>query len=871
VRGNGRYVYDFDEPSEGGRELLGGKGIGLAEMTQLGVPVPAGFTITTDACRAYMAAGDDELPEGLPAEIDRHIDALEGRAGKRFGDPQDPLLVSVRSGAAISMPGMMDTILNLGLNDEAVDGLATSTGNARFAYDSYRRLIQMYGEVVMDIDANRFEQALSDLKAERGVQQDVELDADDLRELVGTFKRLYEDETGSPFPQEAREQLTRSVRAVFESWNTPRAQVYRRAHRIPDDLGTAVNIVQMVFGNKGEGSGTGVAFTRDPSTGEQGLYGEFLADAQGEDVVAGIRTPEPLAAMEERLPGAFEQLRDTMQRLEQHYRDVQDIEFTVEEGRLYLLQTRSAKRTAAAALKAAVSMVEEGLIAREDAVARIEPAALDQLLHPMIDPAAMLDVAARGLNASPGAACGKVVLDADLAEERGKAGESVILVRWETTPDDIHGLIQAAGILTAHGGMTSHAAVVARGMGKPCVAGCEGLTIDLERRALTIGGQQLSEGDVITIDGGTGRVVIGAVDLVPPQINEDFETILGWADELRRLKVRANADTPEDAAKAREFGAQGIGLCRTEHMFMAEDRLPVVREMIMASGEDERRAALDRLLPHQQADFEGIFEAMAGLPVTIRLLDPPLHEFLPPLGEARDDRMRERIKALQESNPMLGTRGCRLGLLWPEIYEMQVRAIIRAAAAVEERTGEAPLVEIMHPLVGFAEELNRLRALTIDTAQEESDRVEYVVGTMIELPRACIRADEIAEHADFFSFGTNDLTQTALGFSRDDAEGKFLTRYLEDGVLQRNPFETLDQSGVGDLMRIAVERGRSVKEDLKMGICGEHGGEPDSVAFCHGLGLDYVSCSPYRVPVARLAAAQAALKEAGIEAVTVGG
>ena len=560
-----------------------------------------------------------------------------------------------------------------------------------------------------------------------------------------------------------------------------------------------------------------------------------------------------------------------MRRLEQHYRDMQDIEFTVEEGRLYLLQTRSAKRTAAAALKAAVSMVEEGLIAREDAVVRIDPAQLDQLLHPMIDPATKLDVAARGLNASPGAACGKVVLDADTAEERGKAGESVILVRWETTPDDIHGLIQAAGILTAHGGMTSHAAVVARGMGKPCVAGCEDLTIDLDRRALTIGGQQLSEGDVITIDGGTGRVVIGAVDLVPPQVNEDFATILGWADELRRLKVRANADTPDDAAKAREFGAEGIGLCRTEHMFMAEDRLPVVREMIMASGEEERRAALDRLLPHQQADFEGIFEAMAGLPVTIRLLDPPLHEFLPPLEEARDDRMRERIKALQESNPMLGTRGCRLGLLWPEIYEMQVRAIIRAAAAVEERTGEAPLVEIMHPLVGFAEELNRLRALTIETAQEESDQVEYVVGTMIELPRACIRADEIAEHADFFSFGTNDLTQTALGFSRDDAEGKFLTRYLEDGVLQRNPFETLDQSGVGDLMRIAVERGRGVKDDLKLGICGEHGGEPDSVAFCHGLGLDYVSCSPYRVPVARLAAAQAALKEAGVEAVTTGG
>ncbi|MFL5979843.1 MAG: pyruvate, phosphate dikinase [Gaiellaceae bacterium] len=866
---SGRYVFDFDESAEGGKELLGGKGAGLAEMTGLGIPVPAGFTITTDACRDY--ARTKEFPEGLEAEIEEHIAALEERTGKRFGDSREPLLVSVRSGAAVSMPGMMDTILNLGLNDEAVEGLAATTGNARFAYDSYRRLIQMYGEVVMGIDGQRFEQALTDLKAGRGVQQDIELRDDDLRELVGSFKRIYEDDTGTPFPQDAREQLTHAVRAVFESWDTPRAQVYRRAHRIPDDLGTAVNVVQMVFGNKGGGSGTGVAFTRDPSTGEHGLYGEFLADAQGEDVVAGIRTPEPLSTMEEGLPEAFEQLRDTMARLEQHYKDMQDIEFTVEEGRLYLLQTRSAKRTAAAALKAAVSMVEEGLISREDAVARIDPGQLDQLLHPMIDPNAKLEVAARGLNASPGAACGKVVLDADTAESRGKTGESVILVRWETTPDDIHGLIQAAGILTAHGGMTSHAAVVARGMGKPCVAGCEDLTIDVERRALAIGGQQLSEDAVITIDGGTGRVVIGAVDLVPPQINEDFETILGWADKLRRLRVRANADTPEDAAKAREFGAQGIGLCRTEHMFMAEDRLPVVREMIMASGEEERRAALDRLLPHQQSDFEGIFEAMAGLPVTIRLLDPPLHEFLPPLEEARDERMRKRIKALQESNPMLGMRGCRLGLLWPEIYEMQVRAIIRAAAAVEERTGEAPLVEIMHPLVGFAEELNRLRALTVETAQEESDRVEYLVGTMIELPRACIRADEIAEHADFFSFGTNDLTQTALGFSRDDAEGTFLTRYLEDGVLQRNPFETLDQSGVGDLMRIAVERGCGVKDDLKLGICGEHGGEPESVAFCHRLGLDYVSCSPYRVPLARLAAAQAALAEAGVEAVTAGG
>jgi pyruvate,orthophosphate dikinase len=870
MRGTVRYVYDFDEPSEGGRELLGGKGIGLAEMTQLGVPVPAGFTITTDACRAYMANAQ-RFPDGLSDEIEQHLDGLEQKTGKRFGDAEDPLLVSVRSGAAVSMPGMMDTILNLGLNDEAVEGLARGTGNPRFAYDSYRRLIQMYGEVVEGIDAQRFEHALGELKATRGIQQDVELDADDLQELVGTFMQIYEDDTGVPFPQDAGEQLARAVRAVFESWNTPRAQVYRRAHRIPDDLGTAVNVVQMVFGNKGPGSGTGVAFTRDPSTGEQGLYGEFLADAQGEDVVAGIRTPEPLAAMEERLPEAFEQLTETMRRLEEHYKDVQDIEFTVEDGRLYLLQTRSAKRTAAAALKAAVSMVDEGLISREEAVARIDPAQLDQLLHPMIDPKAQLEVVARGLNASPGAASGAIVLDADGAEERGRAGESVILVRWETTPDDNHGLIQAAGILTAHGGMTSHAAVVARGMGKPCVAGCEDLTIDLGARTITLAGRHLAEGDTLTIDGGTGSVIVGEVDLVPPQINEDFETILGWADDLRRLKVRANADTPEDAAKAREFGAQGIGLCRTEHMFMAEDRLPVVREMIMASGEDERRAALDRLLPHQQVDFEGIFEAMAGLPVTIRLLDPPLHEFLPPLEEAHDERMRERIKALQESNPMLGTRGCRVGLLWPEIYEMQVRAIVRAAAAVEERTGDAPLVEIMHPLVGFAEELHRLRAITVATAREESEAVEYLVGTMIELPRACIRADEIAEHADFFSFGTNDLTQTTLGFSRDDAEGKFLTRYLEDGVLRRNPFETLDQSGVGELMQIAVERGRGVKPDLKLGICGEHGGEPESVAFCHRLGLDYVSCSPYRVPLARLAAAQAALAESGVEAVAAGG
>ncbi len=864
-----RYVYDFDEPADGGRELLGGKGVGLAEMTQLGLPVPAGFTITTDACRAFMAEGG--LPQGLHEEVERHVEALEEKTGKRFGDEHDPLLVSVRSGAAISMPGMMDTILNLGLNDVAVAGLAESTGNGRFAYDSYRRLIQMYGEVVDGIHGERFEDALGELKRDRGAAADTDLTAEDLEGLTDRYKSIYEEEVGHGFPQDAREQLERAVSAVFESWENPRAQVYRRTYGIPDDIGTAVNVVQMVFGNRGDGSATGVAFTRDPSTGEQGVWGEFLQNAQGEDVVAGIRTGRPLAELEQILPEAYREFVEVGQRIEQHYRDMQDLEFTIEEGTLYLLQTRTAKRTAAAALKCAVSMVEEGLISRDEAVARVDPGQLDQLLHPMIDPKADVEVAAKGLNASPGAACGKVVFDADTAEEQGKAGEDVILVRWETTPDDIHGLIQSKGILTAHGGMTSHAAVVARGMGKPCVAGCEALTLDLEKGTASIGGHEVSEGDVITIDGGTGRVIVGAVELVPPQINDDFETILEWADELRRLKVRANADTPEDAAKAREFGAQGIGLCRTEHMFMAQDRLPVVQEMILADDEPGRRAALDRLLPFQQSDFEGIFEAMAGLPVTIRLLDPPLHEFLPDLEEATDDRMRERIKALRESNPMLGTRGCRLGLQWPEIYEMQVRAIVRAAVAVNERTGEAPLVEIMHPLVGFEEELRRLRELTIRTAEEEGCEIPYLVGTMIELPRACVRADEIAGHADFFSFGTNDLTQTALGFSRDDAEGKFLTRYLEDGVLEQNPFETLDQEGVGELMRIAVERGRSVKDGLKLGICGEHGGEPKSVAFCHGLGLDYVSCSPYRVPLARLAAAQAALRESGVEAAVAGG
>ena len=855
------FVYSFDQPAPGGRELLGGKGLGLSEMAHLGVPVPAGFTITTDACRAFLRSGGD-LPAGLEDEIAEHIERLELVTGATFGDPSNPLLVSVRSGAAISMPGMMDSILDLGLNDEAVQGLAAATGSARFAYDSYRRLIQMYGEVVDGIDSHRFEGALEALRTERGVENDVDLTASDLMLLIERYKQIYNAEAGHAFPEDAHEQLMRAVRAVFDSWNSPRARVYRHTYEIPEDLGTAVNVMQMVFGNKGDDCGTGVCFSRDPSTGERGICGEFLLNAQGEDVVAGIRHPVPLAELRAFFPAAFEQLEQTVERLERHYRDVQDIEFTVEQGRLYLLQTRSAKRTAAAAVNAAVAMVEEGLLSRDEAIGRIDPAQLEHLLHPTLDVRASYEVVASGLAASPGAAVGHAVFDADTAEARGSS-EDVILVRWETSPDDIHGLIAAKGILTAHGGIASHAALVARGMGKPCVAGCPDLTIDEERRVATIGGHQVAEGDVITVDGTTGSVILGAVELIPARINDDLETILAWSDEVRRLEVHANADTPADAVKAREFGAQGIGLCRTEHMFFGEERLPVVQEMILADDEADRRAALARLLPFQQADFEGIFEAMAGLPVTIRLLDPPLHEFLPSLEETSDERIRERIKALHEANPMLGTRGCRLGLQWPEIYEMQVRAIVRAALAVRDRTGETPHVEIMHPLVGFAEELRRLRELTVRTAAEEGCDVPYLVGTMIELPRACMRADEIAAYADFFSFGTNDLTQTALGLSRDDAEGKFLTHYLEDGVLAHDPFATLDQDGVGELMRLAVERGRGTNPQLTVGICGEHGGDPASVRFCHDIGLDYVSCSPYRVPVARLAAAQAVLAESG--------
>ena len=863
-----RYVYDFDDEAPGGREQLGGKGIGLAEMTHMGLPVPGGFTVTTEACRAQLESGS--FPDGLSVELDEAVHRLELKTGKRFGSSDNPLLVSVRSGAAISMPGMMDSILDLGLSDAAAEGLVRKTGNAHFVYDSYRRLIQMYGEVVDGVDGRLFEEALSAAKDARGVTVDTDLSADELRLLVETYKQIYNESLGRGFPQDARAQLRAAVEAVFHSWQNPRARVYRQLNDIPDTIGTAVSIVQMVFGNAGERSATGVAFSRDPGTGEKVPHGEFLFDAQGEDVVAGIRAPQPLEELEASLPEAYAEFQKAMDTLEQHYRDVQDVEFTIEHGKLYILQTRSAKRTAAAALRIALEMVEEGLISREEAVLRIEPGMLDHVLHPMIDPNAAVTVAATGIPASPGAAVGAVVFDADVAAERGK-NESVILVRFDTTPDDIHGLAAAEGILTAHGGMASHAAVVARGMGKPCVAGCGALRIDESAGVCTIGGVQVREGEQLTVDGSNGRVIVGAAPLVTPTANPDLDTILTWADRFRTLGVRANADTPVDAERARGFGAEGIGLCRTEHMFFGEERLPVVQEMILAEDETARRAALDRLLPFQQADFEAIFEAMPGLPVTIRLLDPPLHEFLPAENEATTERMRERINSLREVNPMLGTRGCRLGLQWPEIYEMQVRAIGRATKAVADRTGETPKVEIMHPLVAFAEELHRLRVLTERVMEEEAPGLEYLCGTMIELPRAALRAGEIAAYADFFSFGTNDLTQTALGLSRDDAEGKFLTGYLEQGVLEHNPFETLDQEGVGELVEIGVTRGRAVKPGLEVGICGEHGGDPQSIAFCNRVGLDYVSCSPFRVPVARLAAAQAALAEQGTKYEQAGG
>jgi pyruvate,orthophosphate dikinase len=874
-----RYVYAFADAAEVPRELLGGKGAGLAEMTRLGLPVPDGFTVTTAACVHAMHA-DGAWPDGLQEQIDGALGDLEERCGRRLGDGATPLLVSVRSGAAVSMPGMMETILNLGLGDAAARALAEETGDARFAYDSYRRLLQMFGEVVAGVGAHVFEDALSRRKAEQGVKLDTQLSGDDLRGLCNEFKRLYAEGSGAEFPQEPREQLQLAISAVFRSWGAPRAQVYRRANDISDDLGTAANICQMVFGNRGEGSGTGVCFSRDPATGEHRLYGEFLQNAQGEDVVAGIRTPEPIERMRELLPDAYRELVATVEQLERHHRDVQDIEFTVEQGRLYMLQTRTAKRTAQAALRIVRELVAEGMITPDEAVLRIDPAQLDQLLHPRLDASVEADPIARGLGASPGAAVGAAVFDADTAARRGAAGEAVVLVRWETTPDDIHGLIQAQGVVTSHGGMTSHAAVVARGMGKPCVAGVESAQIDEAAHTLTVGDVVVHEGDMITIDGAAGTLMLGALPLVAAELGDDFAAVAAWADERRRLRVRANADTPEDARRARELGAEGIGLCRTEHMFMAAERLPVVREMILATEDSTREAALAQLLPMQQSDFEAIFAAMAGLPVTVRLLDPPLHEFLPdrtalavelalaaPGPErTRLERLAERVRQLSEQNPMLGTRGCRLALLHPGIYAMQVRAIVRGALAAAGR-GEAAQIEIMIPLVAYAEELRRMRALVEDVLADELEgttrTLEISTGTMIELPRAALRAAEIAEHADFFSFGTNDLTQTTLGFSRDDAESAFLATYLESGVIERNPFASIDADGVGELVRIGAERGRTARPGLKLGICGEHGGDPASVSFFHRAGLDYVSCSPFRVPIARLAAARAALGAAG--------
>jgi len=874
-----RLVFDFAEGDASQRSLLGGKGANLAEMTRIGVNVPDGFTITTTACVAAMNA-DGAWPADLWAQIEDRLAALEQRTGRVFGGAERPLLLSVRSGSVFSMPGMMDTILNLGICDDAAAALAEETGNPRFAWDSYRRFLQMYCSVVEDVPHHAFEDELAALKARRGTTADTDLTVEDLQELVTTYKRVAR-EAGADLPDDPREQLRRSVDAVFKSWGNPRARVYRDLNSLPHDVGTAVNVQQMVFGNRGDDSATGVAFTRNPATGAKELYGEFLINAQGEDVVAGIRTPNHLSELEAKLPHAYAEFLENMARLEAHYGDMQDIEFTIEDGELFILQTRNGKRTAAAALKVARDLVDEGVIDRETALRRIEPAQLDQLLHPRIDPSHTATPVTKGLNASPGAAVGKVVFDADTADERGRAGEAVVLVRWETTPDDIHGVIAAQGVLTAHGGMTSHAAVVARGMGKPCVAGAGEIHIDVAGKTLTIGDQVLTEADTITLDGTTGEVHVGALDLVPPSITDDFRAVLGWADDVRALGVRANADTGPDALKARELGAEGIGLCRTEHMFMAQDRLPVMQRMILADALEDRQAALDELLPMQQADFEEIFEAMTGLPVTIRLMDPPLHEFLPDLVEqsilvrkleeagapaeelAAARELLGHIKRLHEQNPMLGTRGVRLSLLYPEICEMQTRAILRAAIAVQAR-GLDPHVEIMVPLVAFAEELLRMREVIVTTADAELaaagvTTLDYTVGTMIELPRAALTADQIAEHADFFSFGTNDLTQTGIGISRDDAEASFLAAYIEAGIVPVNPFATVDADGVGELVRIGVEKGRSTKPGLKTGVCGEHGGDPASIAILAKHGLDYVSCSPYRVPLARLAAARVVL------------
>ena len=878
---NDLFVVPFEAGRAEDKELLGGKGANLAEMTRLGLPVPAGFTINTRACKRYYQEGRQIWP-ALLKQMEKAVAQLEQKTGKEFGSSTNPLLVSVRSGAPVSMPGMMDTVLNLGLNDTTVEALAQVTANRRFALDCYRRFIQMFGDVVMGIPHHDFEAALARLKDREGVKLDTELDAGQLAELVETYKELVLRQVKLPFPQQPIEQLKMAVQAVFDSWNNNRAIVYRRINKIPEHYGTAVNVQEMVFGNAGDDSATGVLFTRDPATGENKLYGEFLLNAQGEDVVAGIRTPRPIAELKKEMPGNWKELNGICQQLERHYKDMQDIEFTIEKGRLYMLQTRTGKRTARASVQIAVDMVAEDLIDKKTALLRVDANQLGPLLHRQIAPNAKLDVIATGLPASPGAASGKIVFDSDEAELLGSQGEKVILVRPETTPDDIHGIVDAVGILTSRGGMTSHAAVVARGMGKPCVCGCETLKIDLKEETARAGELVLRRGDIISIDGGTGRVIQGQVPLIEPELSAEFTTLLEWADKFRALGIRANADTPADAGKAREFGAEGIGLCRTEHMFMAADRLPLVQKMILAESQTGRKEALAQLLPIQQQDFYGIFKAMAGLPVTVRLLDPPLHEFLPSAEKLAIDvalmeagqgdgaklketrRLLRQVRNLQEANPMLGNRGCRLGLLFPEIYEMQAEAILNAVAQL---VGEGVDVkaEIMIPLVSHRNELERLRALVVKTrdrvAEETGKQLNVLIGTMIELPRACVTADEIAEYADFFSFGTNDLTQTTFGFSRDDAEGKFLPAYLGEKVLPDNPFAVLDREGVGKLMEIAVNLGRSRKDKLKVGICGEHGGEPSSIAFCHSLNMDYVSCSPYRVPVARLAAAQAALRK----------
>ena len=865
------------------KRVLGGKGANLAEMAQIGLPVPPGFTIATGECLAFLEQGRASLGR-IRDQVVKALERIEQATGKVFGDPDDPLLVSVRSGARVSMPGMMDTILNLGLNDLTAAGLARSSGDERFAYDSYRRFIQMYASVVLQIEHAVFEDALERIKEDRGIVEDTDLQSGDLRELVGTFKDLVLAHHGKPFPQDAQEQLWAAIEAVFLSWDSRRAKVYRRLNDIPGDWGTAVNVQAMVFGNLGETSATGVAFTRNPATGEKAYYGEWLANAQGEDVVAGIRTPQYLTraareaagarlpSMQEAMPKAYAQLAEVFELLERHYRDMQDIEFTVERGKLYLLQTRSGKRTAKAALKIAVDMVEESLVDEVTALLRLDPASLDQLLHPSLDPNAPRVLLGKGLPASPGAASGGVVFDAETAARWAELGEKVILVRHETSPDDIHGMHVATGILTARGGMTSHAAVVARGMGRPCVAGTASLKIDPVARVAEIGGQRLEEGAFITIDGSTGEVFLGELPTILPNLSGDFATVMAWADKHRRLKIRTNAETPLDCEMARRFGAEGVGLCRTEHMFFDESRILAMRQMILADSEKERRSALDQLLPEQRADFRRIFEIMEGLPVTIRLLDPPLHEFLPhtdseltELSRAMGidvEQVRHRAIELTETNPMLGHRGCRLGVVYPEIYEMQARAIFEAALEVAGEAGMAVCPEIMIPLVGLPHELEALKDTLYRVAEvvfaEKGERIAFSVGTMIELPRAALVADEIAASGEFFSFGTNDLTQTTLGISRDDA-ARFLSAYVEKGIIAKDPFVTLDIEGVGKLIEMASRKGRETRPDLKLGICGEHGGDPATIAFCEEIGLDYVSASPFRVPIARLAAAQAAL------------